>query len=66
MDQENEYPIFKTPKGKTVEVKPVPQSSLWMINPHGVNIPNYLKGTRYTTAEYGSTAVLKWLKTLEK
>lgn len=64
--KENEYPIFQTPNGKTVEVIPAPNSSLWMIHPHGVNTPTYLKTSRYTTAEYASRDVLKWIETIKE
>lgn len=65
-NNENEYPIFQTPNGKTIEVRPDGQYGLWVINPHGVNIPNYLKGTKYTSAEYASVEVLKWIETIKE
>lgn len=63
--RENEYPIFKTPKGKVIEVCPDETHGLWIINPHGVNIPNYLKGCKYTEASYASAAVKKWLDSIQ-
>ncbi len=63
-DRSMEYPILRTPKGKIIEVCPDGVYGLWIINPHGTNIPNYLKGTKYTSAEYGLEAVQKWLDTL--
>lgn len=64
-NRDNEYPLFKTPKGKTIEVKPDEVYGLWIINPHSVNIPNYLKGCKYTEAQYACDAVTKWLDTLK-
>lgn len=62
----NEYPIYQTPNGKTVEVIPLPQSSLWTINPHGVNTPNYLKGVSFTSAKLAGEAVEKWIETIKE
>ncbi len=63
-ERDNEYPIIYTPKGKAIEIKPDGIYGLWIINPHGINIPNYLKGTKYTTAEHGIRAVQKWIDTI--
>ena len=65
-DRKNEYPLFKTPKGKTVEVCPDGYSGLWIINPHGVNTPSNLKNVKFTSAALASEAVQKWLDSLEK
>lgn len=61
----NEYPIHETPKGKRIEVRPDGVYGLWIINPHGTNLPKNLKNAKFTTAEEGSKAVTKWIDSIE-
>lgn len=64
MTEEN--PLFQTPNGKTIEIVPDMGSSLWVIHPHGTNLPNYLKGTKYTSSKEAAKQVLKWIETIKE
>lgn len=55
-----------TPKGKTIEVKPDGIYGLWIIVPHGTNIPNSLKGIKYTSAELAIKDVNNWIESIDK
>lgn len=61
----SEYPIHETPKGKRIEIRPDGVYGLWIINPHGTNLPKHLKNAKFTTAAEGSKAVTNWIDTIE-
>lgn len=65
MSNEHEYPIFKTPNGKTIEVRPDGIYGLWVINPHGTNLPTRLKDAKYTTEALASAEVLNWIEEIK-
>lgn len=64
-NNENEYPLFQTPNGKTIEVRPDGVHGLWVINPHSTNLPAYLKGVRFVREEDACKEVLKWIETIK-
>ena len=59
------HPRLSTPKGKVIEVRPDGIYSLWVVHPHGTNIPAYLKDCKFTSSDDALKEVQKWIDTIK-
>jgi hypothetical protein len=60
------YEMYETPKGKKIEVIPDGQYGLYTIHPHGTNLPEHLKGQKFTSRSLASAAILNWIKSINE